>query len=72
MGRLRVKADEVEEAGGLMECEAGAEGAGGGAEDAAAEGGVEGAEAIEIDGDRGLTGSCGDGAASTTDRLAGE
>jgi hypothetical protein len=35
-----VEAGEGEEAGGLVEGEAGAEGAGGGAEDAAAQGGV--------------------------------
>ena len=68
----RPKSAEGEEAGGLVEAEAGAELTGGGAEDAAAEGGVEGAEAVEFDGDGGLAGSGADGAASATDGLAGE
>ena len=80
-GRLRcgrrrwgcgAKAAEGEEAGGLVEAEAGAELAGGGAEDAAAEGGVEGAEAVEFDGDGGLAGGGADGAASASDGFAGE
>ena len=40
------KSTEGEEAGGLVEAEAGPQLAGGGTEDAAAEGGVEGAEAV--------------------------
>ena len=48
---METEAAEGEEAGGLVEAEAGAELTGGGAEDAAAEGGVEGAEALELDGD---------------------
>jgi hypothetical protein len=46
------KSTEGEETGGFVEAEAGTELTGGGAEDAAAEGGVEGAEAVEFDGDR--------------------
>ncbi len=70
--RVRLEAAEGKEAGGLVEGEAGAELAGGGAEDAAAEGGVEGAEAVEFDGDGGLAGCGADGAASATDGFAGE
>jgi hypothetical protein len=44
--RVWTKSTEGEEAGGLVEAEAGSELAGGGTEDAAAEGGVEGAEAV--------------------------
>ena len=68
------EAAEGEEAGGFVEAETGAELAGGGAEDAAAEGGVEGAEALELDGDRGLglAGCGGDGAAASADGFAGE
>jgi hypothetical protein len=70
--RIWTKSTEGEEAGGLVEAEAGSELAGGGTEDAAAEGGVEGAEAVEFDGDGGLAGSGADGAASATDGFAGE
>src|SRR5665213_1203432 len=58
------KPAEGEEARGLVEAEAGAELTGGGAKDAAAEGGVEGAEAVEFDGYGGLAGGGADGAAS--------
>jgi hypothetical protein len=44
--RVRTKSTEGEEAGGLVEAEAGPQLTGGGTEDAAAEGGVEGAEAV--------------------------
>ncbi len=66
------KSTEGEEAGGFVEAETGSELAGGGSEDATAEGGVEGAEAVEFDGDGGLTGSGADGAAASTDWFAGE
>jgi hypothetical protein len=56
----------------LVEEKEGCQGAGGGSEDAAAEGGVEGAETVEFDGDGGLAGSCTDGAAAAADRFAGE
>jgi hypothetical protein len=51
-GGVGEKSAEGEEAGGLVEGEPGAELAGCGSNDAAAEGGVEGAEAVEFDGDR--------------------
>jgi hypothetical protein len=69
-GRIRLKSAEGKEAGGLVEAETGAELACGGAEDAAAEGGIEGAEAIELDRDGGFAGGGADGAASTTDWFA--
>jgi len=71
-GWIGSKSAESEEAGGFVEAEAGSELAGGGAEDAAAEGGIECAEAVEFDGDCGFTGGCADGSASPTDRFAGE
>ena len=62
-----------EEAGGFVEAEAGAELAGGGPEYTTAKGGVEGAEAVELDGD-GLGLACGgaDGAASAADGFPGK
>jgi hypothetical protein len=65
---------EGEEAGGVVEAEAGPELTGGGAEDAAARGGVKGAKAFELDGDGGLgvPGSGADGAAAAADGFAGE
>ena len=48
-GRVGLKSTEGEEAGRLVEAEAGSELAGGGTNDAAAEGGVEGAEAVDFD-----------------------
>ena len=48
--RVGGEAAEGEEAGGFVEAEARAELAGGGAEDAAAESGVERAEAVELAG----------------------
>ena len=45
------EAAEGEQAPGFVEAEAGAKLAGGGAEDAAAKGGVEGAESVEFDRD---------------------
>lgn len=73
-GRVGTKAAEGEEAGGLVEGEAGSQLAGGGAEDSAAEGWVEGAKAVEFDGDFGvgLAGGGADGAASASDGFAGE
>ncbi len=73
-GRVVSEAAERKEAGGLVEAEASAELTGGGAEDAATEGGVESAKTIEFDGDvgLGLAGSCADGAAASADGLAGE
>ena len=71
-GWVRLESAEGEESGGLVEAEAGAELAGGGAEDAAAEGWVEGAETVEFDGYGGLAGGGADGAASSADGLAGE
>jgi len=44
----------------------------GGAEDAATSGRVEEAKAFDFDGDRKLARFCGDGPASSADRLAGE
>jgi hypothetical protein len=71
-GWIRLESTESEEAGGFVEAETGAELAGGGAEDAAAKGGIEGAEAVELDGDGGFTGCSADGAAAATDGFAGE
>ena len=51
-GGVGAETAEGEEAGGLVEAEARAELTGGGAKDAAAEGRVESAEAVEFDGDR--------------------
>ena len=66
------KSTEGEEAGGFVEAETDSQVAGGGSEDAAAEGGVEGAEAVEFDGDGGLAGSGANGAAAATDGFAGK
>ena len=49
-GGMGLKSTEGEEAGGLLEAEAGAQLAGSGAEDAAAKGRFEGAEAVDFDG----------------------
>ena len=65
--RIGTKSTEREKAGGFVEAEAGTELAGCGAEDAAPESGVEGAETVEFDGDCGLAGSGADGAATATD-----
>ncbi len=61
-----------QQAGGLVEVEGGAELAGGGAEESADERGVEGAEAVEFDGERALTGQGGAGSAAAADGSAGE
>jgi hypothetical protein len=66
------KSTKGEKAGGFVEAESGAELAGGGAEDAAAEGRVERAEAVELDGYGGLAGGGADGASAAADGLAGE
>src|SRR5439155_12701210 len=66
------EAAEGEEAGGLIEAEADAELAGGGAQDAAAESRIEGAEALELEGYGGLSGGCADGAAAAADGFSGE
>ena len=66
------KPAEGEEAGGLIKAETSAKLPGGGAEDAAAEGGVEGAETVELNGHDGLAGSGADGASTPADGLAGE
>ncbi len=71
-GGIGSKSTEGEEAGGLVEAETRAELAGGGTEDAAAKGWVEGAEAVEFDGDGGLAGSGADGAAASADGFAGQ
>jgi hypothetical protein len=71
-GGIGAKSTEGEESGGLVEAETGAELAGGCAEDASTEGGVEGAETVEFDGDGGLAGSGADGAATAADGFAGE
>jgi hypothetical protein len=71
-GKVWTKSTEGEEAGGFVEAEAGSQLAGGGSEDAAAEGGVEAAETVEFDGDGGLAGGGADGAAPSPDGLAGE
>jgi len=69
---MGLKSTESEEAGGLLEAEAGAELAGGGAEDAAAECGIEGAEAVDFDGQGGFSGGGADGTASAADGFAGK
>ena len=69
---MRLKSTEGEEAGGLFEGEAGPELAGCGAENAAAEGGVEGAEAVDFDGYGGVAGGGTDGTASAADGFSGE
>ncbi len=66
------EAAEGEQAGGFGEADAGAEMAGGGAEDAAAEGEVQRAEALDLQGDGGGSGAGADGAAAATDGFAGE
>jgi hypothetical protein len=71
-GGVGTKSTEGEEAGGLVEAEASSQLAGGSAENAAAEGGVEGAEAVEFDGDGGFAGCRADGAAASADGFAGE
>jgi len=72
-GGQRDESAQGEEAVGLVEAEAGGQLAGGGSEDSAAERGIEGAEAFELDGDGlGLAGSGTDGAAAATDGFAGE
>jgi hypothetical protein len=71
-GGMGLKSTEGEEAGGLFKGEAGPELAGGGAEDAAAEGGVEGAEAVDFDGYGGVAGGGTDGTASAANGFAGE
>jgi hypothetical protein len=71
-GGIGAKSTEGQEAGGLVEAETGAESASGGTEDAAAHGGVEGAKAIEFDGDGGFAGGGADGAATSADRFAGK
>jgi hypothetical protein len=63
---------EGEQPGGLVEAETSAELTGRGAEDTAAQGRVEGAEAVEFDRDGGLAGSGADGAASASNRFPGE
>lgn len=77
---------EGQEAFGLVETEPGAHLTGGGSEDSATEGGVQGAEALDFDGDGGLAGGSGDGftspgrpdgdypdsAAASADGLTGE
>jgi hypothetical protein len=71
-GGVGAETAEGEEAGGLVEGEAGAELAGGSAKDPAAEGGIEGAEAVEFDGNSGLAWGGADGSAAATDGFAGE
>ena len=71
-GGHRVEAAEGEEAGGLVEADAGAEPAGGGAENSAASCGAEGAEAFDLDGEGGDGGAGGDGTAAAAGGLAGE
>ncbi len=71
-GGMGLESTEGEKAGGFIEAEAGAEVAGGGAEGATAEGGIEGAEAVDFYGHGGFAGSCADGTASATDGFSGE
>jgi len=71
-GGVGLEAGEGEEAGGFVEAEAGSDAAGRGAEDSAAEGWVEGTEAVEFDGDGGFAGGGADGAATSSDWFAGE
>ena len=71
-GGVGLEAGEGEEAGGFVEAEADSGAAGCGAEDSAAKGWVEGAEAVEFDGDGGFAGGGADGAASSSDWFAGE
>ena len=66
------KSTQGEQASSFVEAEACAEVAGCGADDAAAQGGVEGAETIEFYRDGGLAGRGADGAASAAYRFAGE
>src|SRR6185437_10704731 len=66
------KSAECQETGGFVEAEADTELTGGSAENAAAEGRVEDAEAVELDGYGGLAGGGADGAASAANRLTGE
>ena len=66
------EAAEGEEAGGLVEADAGAEPAGGGAKDTAAGGGGEGAEAFDLESEALFAGAGGDGAAAAAGGLAGE
>jgi len=63
---------QSEEAGGVVEAETEAQLTGGGAQDAAAEGWVEGAEAVQFDGYGGCSEGGGDGAATAADGFAGE
>jgi hypothetical protein len=70
--RVGAKSTKGEEAGGLVEAEAGPELAGGGTEETAAEGGVKDPKTVEFDGDGGFAGRGADGAASATDGLSGK
>ena len=66
------KSTQGKEAGGFVEAEAGSKLAGSSPEDATAKGWIEGAEAVEFDGDGGLAGRGADGAAAPTDRFSGQ
>ena len=68
----RDEAGEGEQAVGLVKAEPGAKLAGSGAEDAAAERGVERAEAFDLKGERCLAGGGGVGPAAAADGLAGQ
>ena len=71
-GWVGLQAGQGEEADGFVEAEAGPEAPGGGAEDSAAQGWVEGAKAVQFDGDGSFAGGGGDGAAASADGFAGE
>lgn len=71
-GREGDESGQGEQTGGVVEAESEAELTGGGSEDAAAEGGVEGPETVELDGDGGSAGSGGDGAAPSANGFSGE
>jgi hypothetical protein len=71
-GGVGAETAEGEEAGGLVEGEAGAELAGSCAENSAAEGRIEGAEAVEFDGDGGLAWGGADSSATASDGFARE
>ena len=69
---MGLKATESEKSSSFFEVETGTQLAGGGADDSTAQGGIEGAEAIEFDGDRGCAESGTDGTPTAPDRFAGE
>jgi hypothetical protein len=69
---MGLKSTEGQEAGSLFEAEAGPQLAGGGTEDAAAESWVEGAEAVDFDGEGGFAGGGANGTATAADGFSGK